>query len=98
MVPGPEGFRYFLIFSLLLHSVFIWTFFFLAPRMGWLRAGFVEPKVPEYVQIVELPPEYEAPKTKLQHPTRPRRYADRRSVVKEEKIPGGRDMTIRPRQ
>ncbi len=51
---------------------------------------------PEYVQIVELPPGYKAPKTGLEPPKKPRRYADQTSVVEKEEIPGGPALRIRP--
>jgi protein TonB len=92
--PGPEGFRYFLIFSLVLHGALLWAVFSLGPRMGWFKVS--EPRKPRYVQIVELPPGYRVPDTGLRPPKKPRRYADRTNVVEKEEIPSGQAIRLRP--
>ncbi len=53
-------------------------------------------KKPEYVQIVELPPDYKLTSSGGKPPKKPKRYADKTNVVEKENIPGGKAVLIRP--
>ncbi len=91
---GPDGLKYFLIISLLLHGALMWSAYFLGPRMGLLSARTKDLEKPEYVQVVELPPGYKVPDTGLKPPKKPVRYAANTNVVKKEEIPGGPDVNV----
>jgi len=92
----PQGFKYFLIISLCLHGVLLWSILYLSHEGGWLARKRVQVKKPEYVQVVELPPNYKFPGSSLAPPKKPKRYADKTSVVEKENIPGGKAILIRP--
>ncbi len=94
---GPEGLKYFLILSLLLHGALMWSILVMGRHNGWLAHQRRDLKKPEYVQVVELPPDYRVPKTNLKAPKKPKRYADRTSVVEKEEIPAGTAIRIHPK-
>jgi len=93
---GPEGLKYFLIISLLLHGALFWSILYLGREGGWLARQRPDMKTPEYLQVVQLPPGYKVPKNNLRPPKKPKRYADRTSVVEKENIPGGKAVLLRP--
>jgi len=93
---GPEGLKYFLIVSLCLHAALLWAILMLGQPGGWLARKGVQVKKPEYVQVVELPPDYKVPSNSLRPPKKAKRYADKTSVVEKENIPGGKAIMIRP--
>jgi len=93
---SPEGFKYFLIISLCLHGALLWSILILGQHGGWLARKRVQVKKPEYVQVVELPPDYKFPGSSLKPPKKAKRYANKTSVVEKENIPGGKAILIRP--
>lgn len=74
----------------------MWSLLVMSEEGGWLAHRRAEVKKPEYVQVVELPPGYKAPQNSKTPPSKPKRYADKTSVVDVEQIPGHKAALTTP--
>ena len=97
-LPGNPRLKTFFWISLFVHVAVLWSVSVLGPELGWLYS-LPSIREPVIVEVVELPPGYQAPQESKKPEKPPARYADRTSVVEKETFPEtgrGKSLSSKP--